>query len=110
MLRKHINRYLNADLKWLSLLMSFNSILIGGLNLSLLVFIFIYSKYSKFINLLKVQKTVQWIAIAFFIGAFISAMDVNTPADDGTKRAFTVLPNYLYWTLLIIVIVNIRYI
>ena len=41
----------------------------------------------------------------FFFGALVSVFDSNT--SNGLNKGFAVLPNYLYWTLLCILLINI---
>jgi O-antigen ligase len=41
-------------------------------------------------------------------GAFISVLDLDAQGNNATNRALAVLPNYLYWGILLIFLVNIR--
>lgn len=100
---------LNATLGLLALLMSFNSLLIVGINVSLLVFIYLLIRFSADYHFFSFGHTIHFIASLFFLGVVISALNVNTEAVDGQQRAFVVLPNYFYWTLLIIMITNLKF-
>ena len=102
---------LHKSLNTYAFLMAFPIFLVVGQNISLLIFISFVFKYGKKLGLLSIQYYPQLIAIAFGIGAIISVLDLDAKEPDGTTRALAVLPNYLYWALLIIVLINInRYI
>lgn len=96
---------------WFSFFMAFPSILIFGLNISVFLFsamiVFLLRKSNA--PLLNIRKWLQWLAILFGIGAILSV--INMPSDtahDNLERALAVLPNYLYWSTLIILIVTHR--
>lgn len=96
---------LTLRLKQYAYLMSFNSILIGGLNASILLFGYMAIAFTKWFNF-KPQYYIQWLAIVFFVGALISLADIDS--NEQLLKALQVLPNYLYWVLLVIVIVNLK--
>lgn len=96
---------LTLRLKQYAYLMSFNSILVVGLNASILLFGYMAFAFSKWFNY-KPQYYIQWLALLFFAGALISIADIDTY--DHLAKALQVMPNYLYWIILIIVLVNLR--
>ncbi len=81
-------------------------------NISIYIFgalLFFLLRYSKK-NLVSLNKPLQWLALIFGFGALLSVL--NIPSDyaiDNVERALSVLPNYLYWSLLIIVMVHNRH-
>lgn len=92
-----------------ALLMSFNSLLVFGVNVSMLVFVYMVVNIAPNYGLFNLGLTIQNLALVFALGVLISALDVNTDVPDAMKRAFTVLPNYFYWVALIIIIANLRH-
>lgn len=63
------------------------------------------SKKSVF----SINRSLQWIAVLFALGAIISTFNIPTEAPAGSfERALAVLPNYLYWTVLIIFLISNR--
>lgn len=108
---KDSQRKLTNLLAFLGLLVSFNNILIAGINISLIVFIYIFFTYTQRVNLIKISYLPQVVSIFFAVAAIISVLDVNVENDASMPRAIAVLPNFIYWALLIIVISNlsIRY-
>ena len=60
---------------------------------------------SKKINPLKIKSFIQIVFLMFFFGALISVIDTNSYA--GFYRGLKVLPNYLYWVLICILLINI---
>lgn len=90
-------------------LMSYSNILIFGLNVSLFLFAYFYILYFQSINLLKIGTIPNILAVLIGIAAIVSVSDVNAKASDGFARGMAVLPNYLYWCVLIIMFTNIRY-
>lgn len=94
-------------LTWFSLFMSFNNIIIGGLNISIFIFaFFILLSFVKF-PIFNINALPHWAAIFFSIGAAISVYDLNVTAEDAFSRSIIVLPNFIYWSLMVIVISNI---
>ena len=55
---------------------------------------------------LKLSHWIQVVAILFGAGAIISVYDINT-INGEISRGLVVLPNYLYWTLTVLFLVNI---
>jgi hypothetical protein len=90
-----------------SLFMSFNNIIIGGFNIS--IFIFVYFILLSFVKypIFNINALPHWAAFFFSIGAAISVYDLNVTADDAFSRSIIVLPNFIYWSLMVIAISNI---
>jgi len=81
-------------------------------NISIFIFaglLFFLVRYSK-LPLFQVHKSLQWAALFFALGAILSVLNIPSGhATDSLERALAVLPNYLYWSLLIIVLVTHRH-
>ena len=61
------------------------------------------------LRVIRLNRFIQWIALFFGIGAIISTFSIPPDAPIGSfGRALSVLPNYLYWTLLILFLVSNR--
>lgn len=88
---------------WYAFFMAFPAILIVQ-NISIFIFPFllygVYSLSGKFLNL---RYFIQYVALIFGIGAIISVFNIpeKMPADS-LSRSLEVLPNYLYWAILIL--------
>lgn len=66
-------------------------------------------RYSR-TPLVSLNKPLQWAALFFGFGAVLSVLFIpDGYAYDSAERALAVLPNYLYWSLLIIVMVTHRH-
>jgi O-antigen ligase len=76
-----------------------------GLNISIIFFTTFFLNLSKKINPLKIKSFIQIVFLMFFFGALISVIDANSY--DGFFRGLKVLPNYLYWVLICILLINI---
>lgn len=94
-----------------SFLMAFPSMLVLGQNASVLVFgaiIFFLLQHSKR-SLLGLTKPLQWLAAFFAIGAILSVVNIpHEAAGNAIDRAISVLPNYLYWSILTIILITQR--
>lgn len=91
-----------------SFLMAFPAIVILGQNASVLVFgaIVLFLLQQSKQPLLGLTKPVQWFAAFFALGAVLSVLHIPPEAaGNATDRAMSVLPNYLYWSILIVVLV-----
>ncbi len=71
-------------------------------NLTFYFFPGLFLSYRK-LQKLKVNHYFQFVAVLFGIGALISTIDSHN-----IKRSLVVLPNYLYWTFIIIFFYNYR--
>lgn len=88
--------------------MSFNSIVLFGVNISLIVFALITLKFSPQIKIFNVNTVPQVLAVLIYSGVILSVLDIDT-GSEGLSRSLAVLPNYLYWCLLTVLTVNLRY-
>jgi len=81
-------------------------------NITLFIFagmMFFLFRYSRN-PLVTMNKPIQWAALFFGIGAILSVLNIPEGyAFDSVERALAVLPNYIYWSLLIIVMVTHRH-
>lgn len=94
-----------------SFLMAFPSILILGQNASVLVFglMMLFFLQNSRQPLLGMTMTVQWFAALFALGAVLSTINIpHDTASNAFDRALAVLPNYLYWSLLVIIFIQQR--
>lgn len=99
--------YLLKVFSWFALLMSFNNLLIGGFNISMFIFVYlIFTTKGKY-KLIRINEWPHFIAILFALGAIISTIDNNSNGENSMSRSLTVLPNYIYWSFMIIVLTNI---
>lgn len=87
-----------------AMLMAF-PVLIGGINASMLVFLMIISAVPDKAQLFKINNKPSMFALFIALGAIISVLH-NDIDEEGFKLGFAVLPNYLYWCILIIVLSN----
>jgi O-antigen ligase len=92
---------------WFALLMSFNNLIFFGINFSVIFFLYFYAFASKYYVLYSIKEKVHIYSILFGIGAIISVIDLNANGEDTLGRAMLVLPNFIYWTLLVIVFTNV---
>lgn len=115
-IKSNFNRQKN-NIKWSRLLFWFSfymafPVVIVVQNVSIYIFIgilFFLVQHSKK-KMISLDKHQQWFAMLFAFGAVLSVL--NIPGDyatDSIERAIAVLPNYLYWSMLIIVFVTHRH-
>ncbi|MFN7312676.1 MAG: O-antigen ligase family protein [Bacteroidota bacterium] len=108
--RRYFSDEFNYFLGIYALLMSFNSLLLFGVNASLIVFAIIAFKFSPQIKVFNVNTYAQGLAVLFFLAVCLSILDIDTATDKrGLDKAMAVIPNYLYWSLLTIMMVNMRF-
>lgn len=107
--RKSPEQKWNQLLFWFTFLMAFPSVLLFGQNISVFIFagmvlfLFRYKKGPVF----NLQTSLQWFAVFFGLSAVLSVANIpQDAAPDSLDRAMAVLPNYLYWSLLIIFLVT----
>lgn len=90
-------------------LMAFPAIVIVQ-NVSVFVFPFLIKALSDLnLKIFSVRHLIQFFALLFGLGAIMSVIwmpDDYSP--NSMDNALAVLPNYLYWTLLVVVMVNVR--
>ena len=109
------NRYLKANfyglqkgLNLFAYFMAFPVLLVLGQNFSLIIFIAFLGKYGRKLQLYSIQFYPQLVIIAFGIGAIISVVDINAIGEEALGRSLAVLPNFLYWSLLLIILINVN--
>lgn len=98
--RKLFNKY--------TLFMAFPMILVLGQNITLLFFLYLYYIIPNKSVFYKYTHWIQYVVWLFMAGAIISVMDVNATAEDAQIRALSVLPNYIYWSVMLIFLINLR--
>ena len=86
---------------WFAFLQAFPVLMIV-VNLSLFVFIKLFYSFIK-LERFKISSIFQIISIFFGIGAILSTADANE-----INRSLAVLPNFIYWAVLIILFYNYR--
>ena len=91
-----------------AILMSFNSILVLGSNISIFVFVFFILIYISRFSLFSLKYSPHFIIFGFIFGVFLSVIDVNASGENPMSRSLIVLPNYIYWALLCIILINLR--
>lgn len=107
-LRRYFQDSFNYHFGIYALLMSFNSVMLFGVNISLLLFVYMVIIFSPQIKIFNINTFPQFMAIIIFLMVCISMLDINT-GPTGLSRSLAVLPNYLYWCLLTILTVNMRF-
>jgi len=94
-----------------SFLMAFPSLLLLGQNASIVLFglISLFIVLNSRSSILGLTQPLQWLALFFGLGAIASVGNIPEDASaNALERAMAVLPNYLYWALLIIILVQHR--
>ncbi len=97
-------KYIN----WMALFMAFPAILIAGLNISVFVFFMIWYKFSKSTPLFKFKNKATLLPMLFGVGAILSVIFIDSSGDASVLRGLVVLPNYLYWCLLVVMLIDLR--
>jgi O-antigen ligase len=99
------NRIQNFSLlNWLALFMAFPVILIVGQNITVFLFLTIWLKFSRFTNLFRISSKVLLLPVFFGIGAVLSVLSNSV----SVSSSLVVLPNYIYWCFLVIMLVNLN--
>ncbi|MFM9951263.1 MAG: O-antigen ligase family protein [Saprospiraceae bacterium] len=109
-IRVNRKRVIATELKLLAVfgyLMAFPVFLLGGINLSLYLFPVMILNFSAKVKTFKIHSKPQLFACFFGLGAIISVLTIDAQNDDSLSRALAVLPNYIYWSALVIFILNI---
>ena len=92
-------------MNWLSFWMTFPVLLIGGVNTALFYLVYIYNRYGKSVNFIRLSHKIAVLPVLIILASTISL--VNT-SGEGTSRSLAVLPNYIYWQILVISLVSAR--
>jgi len=99
---------LQKNIAHFAMLMAFPVLIIGGINASMILFLLIVSSVSDKKQIFKVSNFPSTLAVLIALGSIISVLH-NDIGQEGFKLGFQVLPNYIYWCILIIVLTNITY-
>jgi len=88
---------------WYAFFMAFPVILFVQ-NISIFIFPFLlYSMYSLSGKFFTIRYSIQFIALVFGAGAILSVVNMpDSMPDNSLSKALDVLPNYLYWVILIL--------
>jgi O-antigen ligase len=96
--------YKGRLLNLMALFMAFPVILIFGLNITVFLFLMIFLRFFKIRNLFGISSMLLLLPLLFAFGAILSGFigSVNI------SKSLVVLPNYIYWCLLVIMVVNLK--
>lgn len=97
--------YKFSKLNWMALFMAFPVILIAGFNITVFIFLAICVKFT---NLFKISSRVLLLPVFFGIGAVLSVLNIIESSSVSLASSLRVLPNYIYWCLLVIMLVNLN--
>jgi len=95
----------NKNLKWLSFWMSFPVLLIGGINITLFYFFYVISRFWNSKKLFRLSNKVVVLPILMILASITSVVISD---GENISRGLAVLPNYLYWQILLITLVSAR--
>jgi len=93
---------------WYTFFMAAPFLLIGGVNISILLFALLFYGYNQKINTLRVKTFPQVMVGLFALAAVISVIFIESSSGVSLRRSLAVLPNFIYWSILIIFLINIR--
>lgn len=100
----------NGLLFWYAFFMTFPVVTIVQ-NISIYVFLIMIFFILRYVKrpLITLNNFTQWAALFFAIGAIVSVYNApNNEIFNATNRGLAVLPNYLYWSIIIIIFVSQR--
>lgn len=84
-------------------------VIVQNISIYILALIFLLL-IRKGIRILRFRKLMQWVALLFGIGAILSVANIpSEAASNSYNRALNVLPNYLYWSILIVFMITHRH-
>jgi len=95
---------------WFAFFMAFPAIVIVQ-NITIYIFGLIVFFILQYVRrpLISMNKPLQWVALFFGVGAVVSVLNIPPEAaSNSIERALAVLPNYLYWSFLIIIFITHR--
>lgn len=93
--------------KWLALTMSCPILLIGGLNVSMIIVFLLWYQLAQKKSLLQFVNVSQLLPLLFGIAAIVSTMNLIGD-QESLSLALTVIPNYLYWCIMVWIFITIR--
>jgi O-antigen ligase len=88
--------------------MAFPMLLVLSQNLSLLFFAYLFYLIPNKLIFFKPNHWIQVIVWLFMVGAIASVLDLNPPTYESRNRALAVLPNYIYWSIMLLFLINLR--
>lgn len=93
-------------INWFAFCMAFPVILVAGRNLSMFIFVllFITTNYK----LLRINNKLTFVTFLFGIGSILSVINSNTLEGSSIIQSLQVLPNYIYWTIMVISLTNLN--
>jgi O-antigen ligase len=92
----------------MAFLMAFPVILIAGQNITVFLFLAIWIRFGRFTNVFRISSRVLFIPLLFGFGAILSVLNIVEYNAASIPRSLAVLPNYLYWCFLILMLVNLK--
>lgn len=81
-------------------------LLIAGQNISLFIFIYIFFQGGTKLSLIQYKHLIQIVLLLFATASIISVIDVTEDDSDALSRSLQVLPNYLYWCIMVWVFIS----
>lgn len=88
----------------LSFLMCCPVFLIGGINASMFIFIIVLLRQK--LKILFVPSLISYSIFLFGISAIVSTLFTDTQSGATFSSAMRVLPNYIYWTIMVLTLVD----
>ncbi len=104
-----VKKDLNKWFGYFALFMSFNSILFFRTNISMVVFLLILFQFAPKFNFFSIEKPAQRIVLLIIIGILTSFWDTSAENLLNSSKSMQVLPNYLYWMIMVIILINLRF-
>lgn len=86
--------------------MVFNNILLFSINIASLIFIYVFTAYNSKGKFFDMNKKIHFFVLLFFLGSIISISNINIQGDEALSRSLLVIPNYLFWCILVIYLSN----
>jgi hypothetical protein len=103
---QHLHRCRIKVFQWYGFLMAFPAIVIFQ-NISVFLLPFVLLEFRKrFGYFFKLRHIIQIVSILFATGAMMSLINMPIRTDEAMGRAIEVLPNYLYWAVLIFFLIS----
>ncbi|MCU0441483.1 MAG: O-antigen ligase family protein [Bacteroidia bacterium] len=94
--------------KWLAITMSCPILLIGGLNVSMLVVFVLWYQLAQKKSLLQFSNASQLLPLFFGLAAITSTINL-IGEQESLALALAVLPNYLYWCIMVWIFITVRH-
>ena len=93
-------------INWFAFFMAFPVVLIAGRHITMYIFLLIFFTHNY--KFLRVNSKLTLLALFFAIGSIVSV--ANTFNLDGVSitKSLIVLPNYIYWSVIVISLINLK--